>query len=306
MLRAITLRIELSGWPPRRRPSRRPRPAARRRAPPERRAGPRREPPARPGRPEARRARRRAAAGAAGAAWPPAMNFSTSFFVTRPPRPVPGMAAMSRPCSAHHARHDGRHEEPLVALAVGGGRGLGLRRRLGGGLRGRGLDDRALVEVRRARLGLDGRDERLGAGGRVGRERRSLGGGGAAAPAGPRPRARRAPTGGAAARVDDRDARVDGDGLAFGHEDLDDGAGGGRGHLGVDLVGRDLDDGLVGGDLLADLLDPARDGALRDAHAHLGHDDVDERGGGHDGDPLFSLSRPAASARPRRRRRPAG
>src|SRR5581483_2410879 len=68
---------------------------------------------------------------------------------------------------------------------------------------------------------------------------------------------------------------ADRDGLAFLHEDLRDDSGCGRRHLRVDLVGRDLEQRLVGFDLIADLLQPPRDRPLGDAHAHLRHDDVD-------------------------------
>ena len=47
--------------------------------------------------------------------------------------------------------------------------------------------------------------------------------------------------------------------------------GDGRGHLGVDLVGRDLEQRLVGVDVLADLLEPAGDRAFRDRLPQLGH-----------------------------------
>ncbi len=73
---------------------------------------------------------------------------------------------------------------------------------------------------------------------------------------------------------DHRELRADLDRLAFLDEDLGEDADAGRGHLGVDLVGRDLEQALVGGDLLADLLEPLRDRSLGDGHAHLGHDDV--------------------------------
>ena len=65
----------------------------------------------------------------------------------------------------------------------------------------------------------------------------------------------------------------------FGHEDLGEHAGCGRGHLGVDLVGRDLEERLVLGDSVADLLQPADDGALGDRLAELRHRDVSQRGG---------------------------
>ena len=44
-----------------------------------------------------------------------------------------------------------------------------------------------------------------------------------------------------------------------------------RRHLGVDLVGRHLEQRLVLGDLVADLLEPLRDRALGDGLAELGH-----------------------------------
>ena len=66
----------------------------------------------------------------------------------------------------------------------------------------------------------------------------------------------------------DRDLVVD-----LGLEFLD-GAGDGGGDLGVDLVGRDLDDGLVDGDLVADLDEPGGDDALGDGLAQLGQFDL--------------------------------
>src|SRR4051794_20333146 len=85
------------------------------------------------------------------------------------------------------------------------------------------------------------------------------GGGGAAAPAVP-------PT-------DDGQLGTDLHGLVLGHEDLGQHARGGRRDLGVDLVGRDLEEGLVDLDLLALLLEPAGDRALGDALAQGGHGD---------------------------------
>src|SRR6185437_8185375 len=52
-------------------------------------------------------------------------------------------------------------------------------------------------------------------------------------------------------------------------------------HLRVDLVGRNLEQRLVGLDLLALLLEPLRDRPLGDGDAHLGHDDVDGGFSGH-------------------------
>src|SRR5262249_59186494 len=48
-----------------------------------------------------------------------------------------------------------------------------------------------------------------------------------------------------------------------------------------DLVGRDLEQRLVGGDGLAFLLEPLRDRPLGDGDAHLRHDDVDRLGRRH-------------------------
>jgi hypothetical protein len=54
-------------------------------------------------------------------------------------------------------------------------------------------------------------------------------------------------------------------------EDLLDHSGRRRGNLGVDFVGRDLDDVLVGLNRVALLLEPLRDGALDDRLAELRH-----------------------------------
>jgi len=59
-------------------------------------------------------------------------------------------------------------------------------------------------------------------------------------------------------------------------EDLREHAGDGRRQLGVDLVGRDLADRLVVGDLFADGDEPFEDCALGHRGAELGHDDVDQ------------------------------
>ena len=67
------------------------------------------------------------------------------------------------------------------------------------------------------------------------------------------------------------------DGVALGGVDLDDGAGDRRGDLGVDLVGGDLDEGLVGRDGVALRLVPFQDGALADRVTHRRHDDFDRR-----------------------------
>ena len=59
--------------------------------------------------------------------------------------------------------------------------------------------------------------------------------------------------------------------------DLGQRSGGWSGHLGVDLVGRDLDQRLVGLDAVADLLQPPKDGAFGDRLPHLGHGDLHGR-----------------------------
>ncbi len=62
--------------------------------------------------------------------------------------------------------------------------------------------------------------------------------------------------------------------LTRGNFDFGEDAGGGRGNLGVDLVGRDLKERLVALDGVADVLQPLRDGAFEDGLAHLRHEDV--------------------------------
>jgi hypothetical protein len=69
--------------------------------------------------------------------------------------------------------------------------------------------------------------------------------------------------------------RADGDGVALGGVDLRHGAGGGRLDLGVDLVGRDLDQDVVLGDLIALLFMPLQDGAFGDRVTHLRHGHLD-------------------------------
>src|SRR2546427_648654 len=66
--------------------------------------------------------------------------------------------------------------------------------------------------------------------------------------------------------------RIDRDGLALRDLDLEKRPGDGRGDLGVDFVGRDLEDRLVALDRIPDLLEPLGDGPLGDRFPHLGHD----------------------------------
>ncbi len=168
----------------------------------------------------------------------------------------------------HHAGDHGADEGAAVALV---GTAVGRRRRRGGGGR------------RGCGLGCWGGGSAL-----RGRLRSRLRGGRAAA------------------RVDHGDAGVDGHRLALVREDLTDHARCRRRHLGVHLVGRDLDDRLVGLHVVAHLLGPAGDRALGHAHAHLGHYDIDDGSGGHGGDtPRVALSKRIAS-RWRRRRPPPG
>src|SRR5437763_900132 len=72
-------------------------------------------------------------------------------------------------------------------------------------------------------------------------------------------------------RLDLGDLGAHVDGAALGDRDLDQRALEGRGNLGVDLVGHDLDQGLVPLDEVAFLLQPAVDGALGDGLTELRH-----------------------------------
>ena len=75
--------------------------------------------------------------------------------------------------------------------------------------------------------------------------------------------------------VDHRDTRADRDGLAFRDENRFQHARRRRGNVGIDLVGRQLEQRLVELDAIARLLQPANDRAFRKRFPHLGHDDVD-------------------------------
>ena len=77
------------------------------------------------------------------------------------------------------------------------------------------------------------------------------------------------------AGLDLRERLADLDGLVLLRQDLDQLSRGRRRDLGVDLVGRDLDDRLVLVDPVTLLLVPGEDGPLRHRFAHLGHRDLD-------------------------------
>jgi hypothetical protein len=85
-----------------------------------------------------------------------------------------------------------------------------------------------------------------------------------------------------------RELRTDDNRLPFRNEDLENHTTDGRRNLSVDFVGRDLDQRLVDGDRLADLLGPAQDGSFGDRLAQLGHGDC----GGH---ALFASSQLVSS-----------
>ena len=154
-----------------------------------------------------------------------------SFFVTRPSRPVPVTVAGSMPCSAAIRATTG--ETKACARAVGRRSPAGARR-LGAPVRAR------LGSAAGSAVGL-----RLGSGSsRLAARRRRA--------------ARRGAAAGAAARrrsgADPREQRPDGDRLALLDEDLLEHARAGARNLGVDLVGRDLEQRLVGRDRVADVL----------------------------------------------------
>ena len=89
--------------------------------------------------------------------------------------------------------------------------------------------------------------------------------------------------------TDERNYCVDLDGLALRVEDRLQDPGIRRGHFGIDLVGRNLEESLVALNLVARRLQPLGNGALDDALAHLGHHDFSHVD-------LSSLSNSAAGA----------
>ena len=164
--------------------------------------------------------------------------------------PVPWMLAMSTLCSCAMRRTSGDDFCRRSSLLVG----LGLRR-FGVGSR---LVPAAVAASARGRLAV-------------------IAAAPTAQPAGIAPAPRRlAPSAAAASRraADHRDDAVDRHRLPFLDLDLGQHARGRRRDLGVDLVGRDLEQRLVAIDRVADLLDPADDRAFGDRLAHLGHHDV--------------------------------
>ena len=228
-------------------------------------------------------AERRRLGGAAGAAgsgslrrcfWscgrrPDSTNDMMSFLVTRPPRPVPCTWPTSTPCSEAIRATTGETNvfspaPSLVSAAAGAAPERAAAGTGGGaavGVSPSELEGAAASAAASCVAGSGGAcgGLGLGLGFRSSLGSRDLGSG----------------------RRDHRELRPDLDRLAFLHEDLLDDALAGARNLGVDLVGRDLEQRLVGGDLLAFLLEPLRDRPLGDRDAHLGHHDVDRRSGGH-------------------------
>ena len=202
--------------------------------------------------PEVRRGavRRRRCAGP-----PPSMKARMSFFVTRPPRPVPWTWPGSTPCSAAMRATTG--ETKLLPLP------LACRPRLA-----RVSDAAAGAGVASSTVSAVG----VVAGESLRRSTRAAACAVAGSGTSPSLVGRRRDLG--ALGRDHRELRADLDRLALLDEDLGDHARRRRRHLGVDLVGRDLEQALVGLDVLAHLLEPLRDRPLGDGHAHLGHHDV--------------------------------
>ena len=209
------------------------------------------------------------AAAGAGAAAPDSMKARMSFFVTRPPCPVPWTAFGSTPCSAAMRATTGDtnvRPSPWRAGAAGatGACGGWLAGTSGGG---------ACAGSGSARGGGDG----LGSG--LGRGRDGLGFG--LGRRDRRLRRRRAVGPGRAGRCDDCEHRADLDRRPLLHEDLGDDTLARARHLGVDLVGRDLEQRLVQRDGLALLLEPLGDGAFGHGDTHLGHHHLDLGSGAH-------------------------
>ncbi len=188
-----------------------------------------------------------AGAGVAAAAPAASMCVRMSFLVTRPPVPVPVTVCGSTPCSAAMRATTGETNVRPFPDAAPGASSAG-----GGGASG-------------ASAGGSTTAPGMGAGA-VGSCAGATGSGadGASAP-----------------RREDRcEERSDLDRLPLGHEQLSDDPVAGARDLGIDLVGRDLEQRLVTGDGLTRLLEPLRDRSFRHGDTHLGHHDLDLRSGG--------------------------
>ena len=159
----------------------------------------------------------------------------TSSFTTRPPVPVPLTWSRSMPCAAATRRATGvTWRRPATA----DGRRRSPWRAAAGAVRRRCRRGGGLCAAAAAAL------------------------------------ARRPSAAGASLGLELRQRLADLDGLVLLGEDLHQLARRGRGHLGVDLVGRDLDDRLVLVDPVALLLVPGEHRALGHRLAHLGHRDL--------------------------------
>ena len=196
-----------------------------------------------------------------------------SSLVTRPWAPVPWTSSRLTPSLAAMLRTSGL--ENLRSRSSTPPRRLvrPRRRRAGSGSRPRGLPALARRWGRaRARPPWGGPGATPS---RAVSSRFTSVAGWAAAPASARrPPARRRGAGGCSpASPIDGHHLVDGDGLPLLVADLQQRARGRAGDLGVDLVGRDLEQRLVALHLVAHLHQPAGDGALGDRLPHLGHHD---------------------------------
>ncbi len=212
---------------------------------------------------------------------PLSMNERTSSRVTRPPAPVPVSCATSMPCSRTRRRTAGvMRAAPLAPLPAGDGSARGLSGRVGLlGCGGRWLRLRlgrcrcgcgsGFLLLDRGRAGIGSVRCGLGFGLRLchrGLWRRGFRG---------RCLFRRCvlrrSLRGDAIGVDLGDRGADGDGLPIGDEDLRDRPGDLGRHLGVHLVGDDLEERVVLLDGVAFLDQPALDRAFGDRFAQLGH-----------------------------------
>ena len=188
----------------------------------------------------------------------------------RPPAPVPSIVAGSMPCSpiSRRTTGDSRRWSPdsVVATPVGvADRCHPSRRRclLGGCGHARSIGDHGRRRRLARRLRRWGRLRRCRHLGRRGRLQGSC-------------RCRLGSRDGPGI-ADAGQHRSDVDGVTLLHQDLAQQPGRRRRHLGVDLVGRDLEEELVLGHLVAHVLEPAGDRALGDGLTELGHRDLCHR-----------------------------